>query len=62
MVKIRCSRQIDFEFFKILKKFIEAKKENFWLMGEVIHGDYTRWANPKSLDSVTNYECYKGNY
>ena len=31
-------------------------------MGEVIHGDYTRWANPESLDSVTNYECYKGNY
>jgi glycosidase len=31
-------------------------------MGEVIHGDYRRWANPGMLDSVTNYECYKGLY
>jgi len=61
-LRLDAADSIDFEFFKILKKFIEAKKENFWLMGEVIHGDYTRWANPKGLDSVTNYECYKGNY
>lgn len=31
-------------------------------MGEIIHGDYNRWANSESLDSVTNYECYKGIY
>lgn len=31
-------------------------------MGEIIHGDYKRWANPEMLDSVTNYECYKGIY
>jgi len=31
-------------------------------MGEIIHGDYNRWANPEMLDSVTNYECYKGLY
>jgi len=61
-LRLDAADSIDFEFFKILKKFTEAKKENFWLMGEVIHGDYTRWANPDSLDSVTNYECYKGNY
>ena len=61
-LRLDAADSIDFEFFKILKKFTEAKKENFWLMGEVIHGDYTRWANPESLDSVTNYECYKGNY
>lgn len=53
---------IDFSFFKILKKFTESKKEDFWLMGEVIHGDYNRWANTENLDSVTNYECYKGIY
>lgn len=53
---------IDFDFFKVLKKFTTEKKKDFWLMGEVIHGDYNRWANPDSLDSVTNYECYKGIY
>ena len=61
-LRLDAADSIDFEFFKVLKKFTESKKENFWLMGEVIHGDYTRWANPESLDSVTNYECYKGNY
>jgi len=30
------------------------------LMGEVVHGDYRQWANPGALDSVTNYEAYKG--
>jgi uncharacterized cupin superfamily protein len=31
-------------------------------MGEIIHGDYNRWANPEVLHSVTNYECQKGLY
>jgi cyclomaltodextrinase / maltogenic alpha-amylase / neopullulanase len=29
-------------------------------LGEVVHGDYARWANPAMLDSVTNYEAFKG--
>ena len=49
-------------FFKQLKSFTQAKKKDFWLMGEVIHGDYNQWANAEMLDSVTNYECYKGIY
>ena len=35
-------------------------KNDFWLMGETLHGDYNRWMNSEMLDSVTNYECYKG--
>lgn len=31
-------------------------------MGEVIHGDYSRWANDEMLHSVTNYELHKGLY
>jgi cyclomaltodextrinase / maltogenic alpha-amylase / neopullulanase len=27
-----------------------------------VAGDYRTWANPMRLDSVTNYECYKGSY
>jgi cyclomaltodextrinase len=61
-LRLDAADSIDFEFFKTLKKFTESKKNDFWLMGEVIHGDYNRWANPESLESVTNYECYKGNY
>jgi len=31
-------------------------------MGEVVHGDYRKWVAQGVLDSVTNYECYKGLY
>lgn len=61
-LRLDAADSIDFEFFKVLKTFVEGKKKDFWLMGEVIHGDYNKWANPESLDSVTNYECYKGIY
>ena len=53
---------IDFNFFKRIRSFCKGKNPEFWLMGEIIHGDYNRWANPEMLDSVTNYECYKGIY
>ena len=39
-----------------------GEKEDFWLMGEVIHGDYSRWTGPDMLHSVTNYELHKGLY
>ncbi len=50
------------DFIRLLRKFTIGLKSDFWLMGEVIHGDYRRWANPEMLHSVTNYECYKGLY
>ncbi|MCH4284700.1 DUF1653 domain-containing protein [Absiella sp. AM54-8XD] len=53
---------IDQDFFRRLKQFCKEKAPDFWLMGEIIHGDYNRWANDEMLDSVTNYECYKGLY
>jgi glycosidase len=54
---------LNFDFLSALTAFCRACKPDFWLMGEVVHGDYNRWANPpQMLDSVTNYECYKGLY
>lgn len=53
---------IDLEFFKKLRSVCKSKKPDFWLYGEITHGDYNRWANERLLDSVTNYECYKGIY
>lgn len=53
---------IEPDFFRTLRGFCKNKRPDFWLMGEIIHGDYSRWANPEMLDSVTNYECYKGIY
>lgn len=53
---------IDKQFFRRLKEYTKQRDPNFWLMGEIIHGDYSLWANKELLDSVTNYECYKGLY
>lgn len=53
---------VDNDFFRRLRAFCKEMDPEFWLMGEIIHGDYNRWANPSMLDSVTNYECQKGLY
>lgn len=53
---------VDFGFFKQIRNYCKGRNPEFWLMGEIIHGDYNRWANPEMLDSVTNYECHKGIY
>lgn len=49
-------------FLKELHGHCKWLAEDFWLMGETLHGDYNRWMAPDKLDSVTNYECYKGLY
>ncbi len=48
------------DFMDALSIFCKSIKPDFWLMGEVVHGDYTHWARAGRLDSVTNYELYKG--
>ena len=53
---------MDQDFLRELKHFCKSRDSQFWLMGEIIHGDYARLANPDLLDSCTNYECYKGIY
>ena len=53
---------VDREFFKRLHSFTKGKRGDFWLMGEVIHGDYARWVNDEMLHSTTNYELHKGLY
>ena len=50
------------DFFKELRHFVKSRRPDFWLMGEIIHGNYRDWANADMLDSVTNYECWKGIY
>lgn len=47
---------------KELREKTSAMKPDFWLMGEVIHGEYNRWVNPEMLHSVTNYELHKALY
>ncbi|HAF48860.1 MAG TPA: alpha-amylase, partial [Anaerolineaceae bacterium] len=53
---------IDLNFLSALNRFTKSLNPQFWLMGEVVHGDYCQWVNAETLDSVTNYEAYKGLY
>ncbi len=53
---------VELEFFKKLRQTCKDRKEDFWLYGEITNGDYNRWANDYTLDSVTNYEVYKALY
>ncbi|MCU0485053.1 MAG: alpha-amylase family glycosyl hydrolase [Anaerolineales bacterium] len=53
---------IDPAFLKMLASFCKTRRPDFWLLGEIVQGDYRSLANPEMLDSVTNYECFKGLY
>ncbi len=53
---------LDFEFIKELNHLTKSINPEFWLMGEVVHGNYADWVKNDHLDAVTNYECYKGLY
>lgn len=61
-IRLDCANVLDFDFMKALRQHCDRLKPDFWLMGEVIHGDYSRWANDSMLHSVTNYELHKGLY
>lgn len=49
-------------FMKELVDFVKSENEDFIMIGEMLHGDYNELVNEELLDSVTNYECYKGLY
>lgn len=59
-LRLDAANVMDLGFLGELAAHCRSLKEDFWLVGEVVGGDYTKWANPDRLDSVTNYEAYKG--
>lgn len=61
-IRLDAADVLDFEFMRALRGVANEVKPEFWLMGEVIHGDYTRWVNEGTLHSVTNYHLHKALY
>ena len=61
-IRLDCANVLDFQFMRELRQVTAVMKANFWLMGEVIHGEYGRWVNGGMLHSVTNYELHKSIY
>ena len=58
-IRLDAADVMDFDYMKALRRTANEVKPDFWLMGEVIHGDYIRWANADTLHSVTNYHLHK---
>ena len=63
-IRLDCADCLEFSFMEEMRRRTGEKKEDFWLMGEVIHGDYGRYIGDgtRMLHSVTNYELHKGIY
>ena len=61
-IRLDAADVLDFDFMRALRRTTAEVKEDFWLMGEVIHGDYSRWVNGETLHSVTNYALHKALY
>lgn len=53
---------LDRDFLRRLRTFCDGLKNDFFLVGEILSGDYNDIMNDSMLHSVTNYECYKGMY
>ncbi|MEG1848508.1 MAG: alpha-amylase family glycosyl hydrolase [Lachnospiraceae bacterium] len=53
---------LDHDFMRRLRSYCDGLKNDFFLIGEVVHGDYNQLVNDTMLYAVTNYECYKGLY
>ncbi len=49
-------------FMKELRGVCLSERSDFFLAGEMIHGNYSEIVNDEMLHSATNYECFKGIY
>ena len=58
-MRLDAANVLDFGFMNKLRRLTEERKKDFWLMGELVSGDYTKWVNDSTLHSVTNYILYK---
>jgi len=61
-LRLDVAYMVNRNFLRRLRRFCDEKKQDFYLIGEMIHGNYGDIVNPEMLHSATNYECYKGLY
>lgn len=61
-IRLDAADVMDFGYMQAMRRTADSLKADFWLMGEVIHGDYSRWVNDTTLHSVTNYMLHKALY
>jgi glycosidase len=59
-LRLDVAYSLPFDFLEELSGRVRERRGDFRLVGEVIHGDYAAFVQEGRLQSVTNYECYKG--
>lgn len=59
-LRLDVAYMVDPDFLRRLRHDTANWKEDFFLVGETLFGDYNRIMNDEMCHSVTNYECYKG--
>ena len=57
-LRLDVAHYLPVKFLRELKQLCSLRKNDFWLMGEVVFGNYNRLVNSSMLDSCTNYELY----
>jgi glycosidase len=58
-LRLDAANVMSVDFLQELSSFGKKIKNRFWLLGEIVVGDYRLLANENCLDSVTNYELHK---
>ncbi len=59
-LRLDVAYMVNRQFMRELSAFCTAKNPEFFLAGEMIHGNYRDIVCEGMLHSATNYECYKG--
>ncbi|MBO5550910.1 MAG: alpha-amylase [Lachnospiraceae bacterium] len=58
-IRLDAADVLDFDFMRMLRRVADEVKPDFYLMGEVIHGEYIRWEREANIHAVTNYNLHK---
>lgn len=61
-LRLDVAYSLNHDFIRELNHACKSENPAFFLLGEMLHGDYNTLCRDGMLDSVTNYECYKGIY
>ena len=61
-IRLDVAYMLNKNFMRELRSLTQNISPDFFLVGEMIHGDHNGIVNNEMLHSATNYECYKGIY
>ncbi|MGM9552591.1 MAG: alpha-amylase family glycosyl hydrolase [Clostridia bacterium] len=61
-IRLDVAYLLDHDFLRELRRLTDSLKEDFFLVGEVLHTSNNDYISSDKLHSITNYSCYKGLY